>query len=64
MVGEMEPDGPQTSARPPAETDATPGRVGSTAHVGGISHPFLERRKSSPLLVYFETTMQAPFSLV
>lgn len=55
---------PMMSAKPPAERDATPGRVGSTAHVGGFAHPFLERRKSSRLLAYFETTVQAPFSLV
>lgn len=55
---------PTVIAKSPAEMDTTPGSVGSTAHVGGISHPFLERRKSSPLLAYFEATVQAPLSLV
>ena len=56
---------PMMSAQPPAETDATPDSLASRTNVGSLAHPFLERKRSpSPLLAYFESVLQALFSLV
>lgn len=54
---------PTADAKPPAEAAAPPDGSGSTADVGGLAHPFLEKRSSSPPLAYFEMVLQAPFSL-
>lgn len=40
---------PVMGAKLPAETDATPDGLGSTAHVSGLVHPLLEREEALPL---------------
>lgn len=40
---------PMIGANPPAETNATPDSLGSMADVGGLAHPFLERKEALPL---------------